>query len=214
MAPLSFSQNHISPREGQFKEITAMQTTNLPIGAIFQISMVFVIAFTAAVSDYRNFKIPNRLTFSAMAIGMAWHVFSPYGHGLPIAIGGMAIGFLTLVPFFLVGGMGGGDVKLMMAIGSVLGGPMTFVIFLVSSLVTGVYSVYLMVTHCTIAKTLDRLKLICYRFLVVGQHLAYEDHHRCEVGARAANTTLIPFGVMVAIGTTLIFGLSIGSRIF
>lgn len=191
-----------------------MNTTILPIGIMIQISMVFVIAFTAAVSDYRSFKIPNRLTFTAMAIGLAWHVFSPYGHGLTTAMAGIGIGFLSLMPFFLMGGMGGGDVKLMMAIGAVLGAPLTFIIFLASSIVTGFYAIYLMITRCSIANTLDRLKLICYRWVVIGQHLASDDHHRSEVSSKAGGPVLIPFGVMVAIGTTLIFGMSIGSRIF
>ncbi|MFM7127729.1 MAG: prepilin peptidase [bacterium] len=191
-----------------------MNNLNLPIGAMIQISMVFVIAFAVAFTDYRSFKIPNRLTFTAMAIGLAWHTFSPYGHGLTTAMGGIGIGFLSLMPFFLVGGMGGGDVKLMMAIGAVLGAPLTFIIFLASSIVTGFYAIYLMITRSSIVSTFDRLKLICYRWLVIGQHLAFEEHHRTETGTKAGSPVLIPFGVMVAIGTTLIFGMSIGSRIF
>jgi len=191
-----------------------MYQTQLSIGAAFQISVAMAIAFSAAISDYQKYRIPNRLTFSAMAIGLAWHMLSPYGHGAAMSIGGIAIGFLSLVPFFLVGGMGGGDVKLMMAIGAVLGAPITFIIFLASSLVTGFYAIYLMITHSSIARTMDRLKLICYRCLVVGQHLAYEDHHRSETSTKATNHPLIPFGVMVAIGTSLIFGMTIGSRIF
>lgn len=192
-----------------------MDLSNLPVGLIFQVTAAFTIAFAAAVSDYRKFKIPNNLTYSAMAIGLLWHMASPYGHGVATAAGGIAIGFVSLAPFFLVGGMGGGDVKLMMAIGAVLGAPGTFIIFLASSLVTGFYAIYLMIANSSVAPTLDRLKLICYRCLVIGQHLAYEDHHRVEGShAKSGKVVLIPFGVMVAIGTSLIFGMMIGSKIF
>ncbi len=191
-----------------------MNSNNLPIGGMIQIAMVFVIAFAAAITDYRSFKIPNRLTFSAILAGLAWHVFSPYGHGLATAMGGIGIGFLSLMPFFLVGGMGGGDVKLMMAIGAVLGAPLTFIIFLASSIVTGFYAIYLMFARSSFVNTIDRLKLICYRWVVIGQHLASDDQHRSEAGSKTGGPVLIPFGVMVAIGTTLIFGMSIGSRIF
>ena len=41
--------------------------------------------------------------------------------GVGVAAGGAAVGFLAFLPFYLLGGMGGGDVKLMAAFGSLLG---------------------------------------------------------------------------------------------
>ena len=138
-----------------------MNTNLLPIGTVVQITLALLIAFSAAVNDYRKFQIPNKITYSAMLTGLLWHSLSPYGHGLLTALGGIAIGFLSLAPFFVVGGRGGGDVKLMMAIGAVLGVPLTFFIFLASSITTGIYAVYLMLTRSCFMKTLDRLKLMC-----------------------------------------------------
>lgn len=192
-----------------------MVTIQLSIGTGCQILFSLIIACTAAFYDYRRFKIPNALTYSSMLLGVAWHVFSPYGQGGVTSFGGLAFGFLSLIPFFIVGGMGAGDVKLMMAIGAILGFKPTLIIFLASALTTGVYSVYLMISRSCFAITLDRLRLICQRFIIFGQHLAMDDHHRTEVGnsPSASSATLIPFGVMVALGMVIIYGLAISSKV-
>lgn len=193
-----------------------MNTLHLATGTIVQITLALLIAFSAAIHDYRKFQIPNKLTYSAMITGLAWHTLSPYGHGIATALGGIGVGFLSLVPFFVAGGMGGGDVKLMMAIGAVLGMPLTFFIFLASSITTGIYALYIMLTQSCFMKTLDRLKLIGYRMIVIGQHLALEDHHRTEsmTTKTAGHVTVIPFGVMVAIGMTIILSMAIGAKVF
>lgn len=193
-----------------------MHASQLAIGTIVQITLALLIAFSAAIFDYRKFQIPNRLTYSAMITGLAWHTASPYGHGAGTSLGGIGIGFLSLAPFFVVGGMGGGDVKLMMAIGAILGVQLTFFVFLASSIITGIYAIYLMMTQSCFMKTLDRLKLIGYRMIVIGQHLAIEDHHRCEPmpAKTQGHTTLIPFGVMVAIGMTIILSMAVSAKIF
>lgn len=45
------------------------------------------------------------------------------GGGLA-ALGGLAVGFAALIPFYALGGLGAGDVKLMAAAGSLLGSPL------------------------------------------------------------------------------------------
>lgn len=185
------------------------------IGTGFQIVTSLIIACTAAVYDYRKFKIPNQLTYSAMILGLLWHSLSPFGQGIAPSLGGLAIGFLCLVPFFIMGGMGAGDVKLLMAIGSVLGIRPTIVVVLASALSTGFYAVYVMVSQKCVSVTLDRLRLICHRFIVFGQHLAVDDHHRLEARGTETNATtnLIPFGVMVAFGMICFFAIALTAKL-
>jgi prepilin peptidase CpaA len=40
------------------------------------------------------------------------------------ALGGLAVGFAALIPFYALGGLGAGDVKLMATAGSLLGSPL------------------------------------------------------------------------------------------
>lgn len=73
------------------------------------------------IHDVRERRIPNRLTGPAMVAGLALHIVFGGWHGLEdSALAGLIGGGIFLV-FFLAGGMGGGDVKLMAAVGCFAG---------------------------------------------------------------------------------------------
>jgi prepilin peptidase CpaA len=75
----------------------------------------------AVVTDLRSRRISNRLTYPAAALGLAIHFASGGWGGLTTSAVGLLLGLgLLLLPFFL-GAMGGGDVKLLAAIGALQG---------------------------------------------------------------------------------------------
>lgn len=75
------------------------------------------------VSDLIDRSIPNLLIAVMLICGIAVHVAvqPDIGTALFFSLGGVAIGFLILVPFYALGGMGAGDVKLLAAVGSFIG---------------------------------------------------------------------------------------------
>lgn len=73
----------------------------------------------ALVTDLRERRIPNALTASAAGLGIAFHL--AVGEGLGFALLGAALGGLCLLGPFALGGMGGGDVKLLASLGAWLG---------------------------------------------------------------------------------------------
>jgi prepilin peptidase CpaA len=79
------------------------------------------IAGLACVTDLRSARIPNLLTFSALALGLLFHGLAPSGSGVQAALVGLLAGLLVFFPFFALGAMGAGDVKLMAALGAWLG---------------------------------------------------------------------------------------------
>ena len=100
------------------------------------ISFLAVILFTlfAVVSDLRTRRIPNWLTVSAFAAGLVYHIATGGLEGLLFSLGGFATGFGTLLILWLMGGGGGGDVKLMGAVGAWLGAFSTILVFIGSAL--------------------------------------------------------------------------------
>jgi prepilin peptidase CpaA len=80
-----------------------------------------VIGVTACVTDVRWRKVPNWLTLGAVLAGLMAHAVAPGGQGLAAATVGLAVGLAVFFPFFALGGMGGGDVKLMAALGCWVG---------------------------------------------------------------------------------------------
>lgn len=83
---------------------------------------ILLILLTAAVfTDLRTHRIPNILVFPALALSLLVHTLDSGFDGLMVAGGGLAVGIAVLLPFYLVGGMGAGDVKLVGVVGSLLG---------------------------------------------------------------------------------------------
>jgi prepilin peptidase CpaA len=108
---------------------------------------IFVLAFTATAMyfDLKVRKIPNGLTVSTFAAALVFYVASQGIPGLGFALGGFAAGFLPLLVLWLIGGGGGGDVKLMGALGAWLGAPVTLIVFFGSAIVALVMMISLIV---------------------------------------------------------------------
>ena len=80
-----------------------------------------VILIAASWIDLKEHRIPNFLTFSALTAGFSLQLLLQGWDGLIYSLSGLAVGFLILIPFYIKGGMGAGDVKLMAAAGTFLG---------------------------------------------------------------------------------------------
>jgi prepilin peptidase CpaA len=86
-----------------------------------QVAMALVLGGAAAVQDLATRRISNWIPAAGLAGGLGWHVATSGWRGLLAAAGGAAAGFGILLVFYLLGGMGGGDVKLMAGLGALVG---------------------------------------------------------------------------------------------
>ncbi len=75
----------------------------------------------AAIVDTKTHRIPNYLSFSLIILGFGLQGYFVGQSGLISATLGLMTALLMFLPFYLAGGMGAGDVKLMMGIGTFLG---------------------------------------------------------------------------------------------
>ena len=82
---------------------------------------VFVLSALACGFDIRTRHIPNALTLGGAALAVLYAAATGGAGGVLAATLGWSTGFALFLPFFLLGGMGAGDVKLIACLGAWLG---------------------------------------------------------------------------------------------
>ncbi|HKN71257.1 MAG TPA: A24 family peptidase, partial [Terriglobales bacterium] len=97
-----------------------------------------LVAIGAGVLDWRYRRIPNWLTVSGLAAGLAVNTILFRWPGLKAALLGTALGLGLLLPFVLVRSLGAGDWKLAGALGACLGPRQLFSVLMGTILVAGV----------------------------------------------------------------------------
>jgi prepilin peptidase CpaA len=100
-----------------------------------------VLVALAAVIDWRSRRIPNWLNLLLLVIGLCQSLQAGGTIGLSSALLGTVLGFGLLLPAFALGAMGGGDVKLLTAIGAWTGPIGVVVVLLLATLVGGAIAV-------------------------------------------------------------------------
>ena len=93
-----------------------MQLPHIHIPSYQAVVLAFVV--TAAVSDLRWRRIPRWLTLSGLVCGLVYHAV--FG-GIVTAVVATFLGFAAGLALFQLGAIGGGDVKLIAALGAMLG---------------------------------------------------------------------------------------------
>jgi prepilin peptidase CpaA len=107
------------------------------------------LAGTAAAScwsDLRSGRIPNVLTFGSAAAALLVHGAGG-SNGLLFSVSGLVVGLLLFLPWYVMGGMGGGDVKLLAAFGAWLGPTQVFWACLFAMLAGGALALAVMIIY-------------------------------------------------------------------
>jgi prepilin peptidase CpaA len=86
-----------------------------------QVGIALVVGVAAIVEDVARRKISNWIPAVALGGGFVALTHERGLSGAGSSLAGTAAGFAVFLIFYLLGGMGGGDVKLMAGFGAVLG---------------------------------------------------------------------------------------------
>lgn len=90
-------------------------------GKMEMAALLIIFLMVALVSDIRRHRIPNVLVLVGLLAGLFLRLNHSGVDGLIDGASGMLLGFLLLLPFYVLGGMAAGDVKLMAMVGVYLG---------------------------------------------------------------------------------------------
>jgi len=108
----------------------------------------------AAFTDWREHKIYNILLVPAFFTAIMINMFQNGFSGLTSSLIGATLGFTLLLIPYLMGGMGAGDVKLLVVIGSFGGAWFVLTSFLYGAITGGLISVFLLARGKALEKTL------------------------------------------------------------
>ncbi|MBI9092430.1 MAG: prepilin peptidase [Desulfobacterium sp.] len=130
------------------------------------LTAAMVLVCGAVYTDLLWRKIPNWLTMPFILLGFWLNgVQLGAGPGVVFAFKGLVAGLLFLMAPFLLGGAGGGDVKLLGAIGAIVGGYVVYWIFLYGAMAGGVVSLFMLLRKskmASVAGVFEDLKLLVF----------------------------------------------------
>jgi prepilin peptidase CpaA len=141
------------------------------------------VASLAAVLDVRWRRIPNWLVVAALGAGLAANAWRTGPGGLLVALAGAGLGLALLLPFYAVRAIGAGDVKLLAALGALVGPHTLISVALYAAVVGGLISCCMLARRGRLGLTLREIGLRPARL--------------SRSGARA------PYGVAIASGVYL-----------
>jgi prepilin peptidase CpaA len=157
------------------------------------------VALLGAGFDIKSRRIPNLITGPALLAGLLLHLSLDGWRGLLTSLSaGLICGLIFLI-FYMAGGMGAGDVKLITAVGCLAGLSNAAYLLILTSLAGGVMGVAFALMRGRLKQTL----------LNVG---ALADHHKQhgltphpEHNVLNQSTLRLPYGVAIAAGSTITF---------
>ena len=114
----------------------------------------------ASITDVREGRIPNWLTGSLAVFGIGVNSLEYGWDGFLFSLGGLIMGLVCLIFFYLKGGMGAGDVKLLGAIGTILGPGQVVFAFAFAAMLGGLYSLALLSNQGGMRHAWDRMFLL------------------------------------------------------
>lgn len=157
--------------------------------------LIAVILLIAVISDVRQKKIPNMLTFSGMIIAIGYHGLGRGFEGIIFSLGGLFLGMALLIAFYFAGGMGAGDIKLMGAVGGFLGPKGVFMAFLFSAIAGGVYALAVLKLRGHLKETIKRYAMMIKVFVTTG-NFSYVPDSREDI-----RSVRLCYGIAIALGT-------------
>ena len=162
--------------------------------------LLIVLVLTAGVLDLKTRRIPNWLTVSGFAMAVAFRL--PYGTG-PVLDGLIAglIAFGLSLPIFALGGLGGGDVKLLAAVGAFLGVDRLWMALFVTVMVGGALALIAVIRQRRLGTTIANMYMVMRS---VRTKEAYTGWKGAEGDApltiRSAGVITRPYAVAIAAG--------------
>ncbi len=155
--------------------------------------------FAAAWIDVRSHRIPNWLVAAGVVCGLALNGLLSTGLGMVVALQGLGLGVLLLLPLYVLRAMGAGDVKLMGMVGAFVGPQAIIGITLLTFLAGGVMALLVALSKGRLTRMLGNVRGMLY-----GAIIRASAREKPEIDV-PQSVGKLPYAVAIAAGTLLFF---------
>lgn len=162
---------------------------------VIQFVLLALVA-AAAAYDLRYRRIPNWLCLAGVIAGFA---LNGYQGNLRTAAMGFGLALAVYIPLFALRAMGGGDVKLMAAVGALTGPNHWLAIFLITAIAGGAVALILLVWKGGLGRALRNAGFILWEL----SHLRKPYESRQELDVSHPQAVSLPHGAVIALGCAL-----------
>ena len=155
-----------------------------------------LVAGLSAISDLRTRTIPNWLTVGGLGLAALVQMAANGWPGAKAAALGFGVAMLIYIPLYLLRVMGGGDVKMMAAIGAAAGPGNWLAIFLITSILGGPIAIVTILLRGRFGKTMRNIGLI------FSQLIRWRAPHEAnsELDVAHPHSFGLPHGAVIALG--------------
>lgn len=154
-------------------------------------------ALLGSVFDVKSRRIPNFITFPSMLLGLSMHLaFGGWKQFSSALAAGLICGAVFLL-FYIAGGMGAGDVKLMAAVGCIAGMPHVSYLLVLTALSGGVMAVALALARGQFRQTVMNVGALATHH----SHEGLQPHPDLNLSNQA--TLRLPYALAIAGGSLL-----------
>ncbi len=172
------------------------------------LSLLLIIS---AYFDITKKKIPNFITFPVILWGLLTYTIFDGFTGFKFSGFGFLVGLSVFLIPFILGGMGGGDVKLMAAIGALKGWRFVLYTTIYTGLAGGVIVIIILIKEKKLGITLKRVIAIILKPIFFILTLTFNNDLLKRVDNWLLKTQVdwekryIPYGVAIGIGAVLAY---------
>ncbi len=157
--------------------------------------LLYGVVTVCAITDILYGKIYNKVTYPVILLGVLLAVFAGFV-ALKSSLVGLLVGFLLYFLVFMMGGFGGGDVKLMTAVGALMGYPFVLYASFYSALIGGIMSIIAVIWKGKFLRTLRNVFSVFFSYPLSLMFPGME-----PISLNPENSMRIPFGFAICLGT-------------
>lgn len=157
--------------------------------------LLVLVMLGASWTDLRSRRIPNWLTMGGVIAGLVIRVWMGPGPALSGLLG-VALALLLALPFFVAGVLGGGDAKLLMAVGAFMGPGDLASASLVIALIGGLVALVEAARRGVLLPTLMACGSLIVSWVTFGRRPA-------RSSAAGGERLTVPYGIAIATGSLL-----------